>query len=75
MRGAMDTAYARHRGYAFRVVKHIVWSIRPCPENPGVWGNAPANRKPDTDRMPVEQSGKSTTIQIANYDESVVKQL
>jgi len=37
--------------------------------------NTPANRRPDADRMPVEQSGKSTIRQIADYDESMAKPL
>ena len=55
----------------FRVVNTIVASIRPCLENPGVWGNAPVSA--DHQTLPVLWNNPAdiTTKADSKYDESV----
>jgi hypothetical protein len=59
-----------HRGYALPRRETIVGSIRPCLENPGVWGKAPVCTRVCKRPAPWNNLTNPTTITASNYDES-----
>jgi hypothetical protein len=60
-----------HRGYAFPRREIIVGSIRPCLENPGVWGKAPAAAHYQTRHILWNNPADITTKAAPNYDQSL----